>query len=238
MTDDRMLEQEYRNFKRQAAPDLWSRIEENLTEHPEGESDIRRGSEKRNRRLPVWTPVCGTAAAAVVLCMVVYAGMHGGLGKMITDRMTTTEKMDMQMDIDGAAEIVMETTAEAMEWAQTGAGERDGEMAQAKSAVRSEEDMWLESYMEVETSADLVCSGTVVAVRALETDGGDEAQTYEILIGTVYHQENQSADMGGETIDVKSSVQGDSTALETGETYRFSLIQRDGVWEVLDADSE
>ena len=29
------LEQEYKNMKRQDAPDLWSRIEERLEEHPE-----------------------------------------------------------------------------------------------------------------------------------------------------------------------------------------------------------
>lgn len=221
MTDERMLEQEYRSFKRQAAPDLWGRIEGNLRDHPESESSIRRGSEKRDRRRALWTPVYGTVAAAAVLCVAVYAGMHSGAGKMDTGGMTT-----------------IETIAEAMEGAQAGAGERAGEAAQAKSAVQSEEDMWAERHMEVETSADLVCSGTVMAVLTPETGGESGRQVYEILIGTVYYHGDQSADMSGETIDVKGSAREDSTALETGKAYRFSLVQKDGVWEVLDADAE
>ncbi|MCI8576215.1 MAG: hypothetical protein HFG64_01560 [Lachnospiraceae bacterium] len=35
MMDEKQLELEYRNMKRQAAPDLWDRIEKNLKEHPE-----------------------------------------------------------------------------------------------------------------------------------------------------------------------------------------------------------
>ena len=36
--DEKMLEQEYKKLKQQAAPDLWSRIEMNLAEHPEREA--------------------------------------------------------------------------------------------------------------------------------------------------------------------------------------------------------
>ena len=35
MMDEKRLEQKYREIKRQAAPDLWNRIEEGLKVHPE-----------------------------------------------------------------------------------------------------------------------------------------------------------------------------------------------------------
>lgn len=40
--DEKKLEQEYRKLKQQAAPDLWSRIEANLAEHPERETAEQR----------------------------------------------------------------------------------------------------------------------------------------------------------------------------------------------------
>lgn len=44
------LEQEYRNLKRQAAPDLWSRIEERLEEHPE--RSVIRGEQRLEEEYP------------------------------------------------------------------------------------------------------------------------------------------------------------------------------------------
>ena len=39
MMDEKRLEQEYRSLKCQQAPDLWNRIERNLQEHPERETE-------------------------------------------------------------------------------------------------------------------------------------------------------------------------------------------------------
>ncbi len=111
--DEKMLEQEYRKLKRQAAPDLWNRLERKLAEHPEREAEpaemagaeYQAGEPARldkaehqaaeparldeiepkaaqniskrvdsHRRVPVWRPAFGMAAAAalVVVTVVVY----------------------------------------------------------------------------------------------------------------------------------------------------------------------
>ena len=41
MMDEKRLEEEYRNLKRQAAPDLWARIDANLKDHPERNSYMK-----------------------------------------------------------------------------------------------------------------------------------------------------------------------------------------------------
>ena len=84
MMDEKRLEQEYREMKRQAAPDLWSRIEEGLKVHPERQMTIKRqldelpeetfNTAKRNR-----SRFCGMAAAAAAMLalMVVFPRMSG-----------------------------------------------------------------------------------------------------------------------------------------------------------------
>lgn len=39
--DEKQFEQDYRNWKRQAAPDLWERIEGRLKDYPEREEMYR-----------------------------------------------------------------------------------------------------------------------------------------------------------------------------------------------------
>lgn len=71
--DEKKLEQEYRELKQQAAPDLWSRIEQNLAEHPEREGKAETSEpdvqEKENviHHIPRWRNAYGVAAAAAVI---------------------------------------------------------------------------------------------------------------------------------------------------------------------------
>lgn len=71
--DEKKLEQEYRELKLQAAPDLWDRIEGNLAEHPERDGK----ASPVIRRIPRRMPAYGMAAAAV-MAVVVVAGRNAG----------------------------------------------------------------------------------------------------------------------------------------------------------------
>lgn len=84
MMDEKRLEQEYREIKRQAAPDLWNRIEEGLKVHPERQMT----TEKERPEPPAETlkivkkgrgKIYGMAAAAAAMLalMVVFPKMSG-----------------------------------------------------------------------------------------------------------------------------------------------------------------
>lgn len=89
--DEKKLEQEYKKLKQQDAPDLWSRIELNLAEHPEREENAESEAKpnvaekvepeaqpkvaanpepkaaQKIRRIPRWKNYYGVAAAAAVI---------------------------------------------------------------------------------------------------------------------------------------------------------------------------
>ena len=84
MMDEKRLEQKYREIKRQAAPDLWNRIEEGLKVHPERQMAADKEPEeppaerfkiiKKNR-----SRIYGMAAAAAAMLavMIVYPKISG-----------------------------------------------------------------------------------------------------------------------------------------------------------------
>lgn len=98
--DEKRLEEEYRNLKRQAAPDLWARIDANLKDHPERNADMKTNQaaqeeqEKKNgqkkekqkdrRKFRRYYGAAAAAAAVVVLAAVrpvMEGGFAGGLSK-------------------------------------------------------------------------------------------------------------------------------------------------------------
>lgn len=100
MMDEKRLEEEYRNLKRQAAPDLWARIDANLKDHPERNADMKTNQaaqeeqEKKNgqkkekqkdrRKFRRYYGAAAAAAAVVVLAAVrpvMEGGFAGGLSK-------------------------------------------------------------------------------------------------------------------------------------------------------------
>lgn len=84
MMDEKRLEQEYREMKRQAAPDLWSRIEEGLKVHPERQMTTKRELDElpagifntaKRKRSRIYG--LAAAAAAMLALMVVFPRMSG-----------------------------------------------------------------------------------------------------------------------------------------------------------------
>lgn len=130
--DEKRLEEEYRNLKRQAAPDLWARIDANLKDHPERNANMKTNQaaqeeqEKKNGQKKVKQKDRGkirryygaaAAAAAVVVLAAVRPVMEGGFAGGLS-------KSQSAATAAAAAEGVMteETMAEIMA-AETMAGE-------------------------------------------------------------------------------------------------------------------
>lgn len=124
MMDEKRLEEEYRNLKRQAAPDLWDRIDANLKDHPERNADMKTNQaaqeeqEKKNgqkkEKQKDWGKVrryygAAAAAAAVVVLAAVRPVMEGGFAGGLS-------KSQSAATAAAAAEGVMteETMAEIM----------------------------------------------------------------------------------------------------------------------------
>ncbi len=156
--DEKMLEQEYRKLKRQAAPDLWNRIEMNLAEHPEREAEpaemagaeYQAGEPARldkaehqaaeparldeiepkaaqniskrvdsHRRVPVWRPAFGMAAAAALVVVTVVANRQAGSKSMAPDMMmrkplAAAEAAPMAPENE-LAEMIEETAADMIQ---------------------------------------------------------------------------------------------------------------------------
>lgn len=157
------LEQEYRNLKRQAAPDLWSRIEERLEEHPErgvirGEQGLeeeyqeqglslkkRHQKEKRNRKAAglykgtgISPPrvVFGAAASAAAIFLFMAAGSwYDDLWSLVRKEEIFGEGPEM---MGGEAGMAEETTAFVRE-THLAAEEIDGENHQISGETAPQE---------------------------------------------------------------------------------------------------
>lgn len=131
--DEKKLEQEYKKLKQQDAPDLWSRIEMNLAEHPERDEKAEQAAqtvqaaqtadvseteagmqEKKIHRIPRWKSAYGVAAAAVVIVVSMAANRQFGSKSMAPESaetmagapaMAEAPVMDASPVMEGAAEI-------------------------------------------------------------------------------------------------------------------------------------
>lgn len=135
------LEQEYKNLKHQEAPDLWSRIEEHLEEHPEP-SLSRERKEKEDgkvaRHYKGWgiLPsglVFGAAASIAAVFLLVAAGpWYDGLLSLGRREKTFTEGLEM---LGGEAGMAAETTAFAQEtYVEEGETVRENSLASGETA--------------------------------------------------------------------------------------------------------
>lgn len=251
--DEKKLEQEYKKLKQQAAPDLWDRIEKNLTEHPKQQS-----SQKPIRRIPAWRPVYGMAAAAAVV-VVVLAGRNVGGGSATSQRM-----LEETMAAAGAAprEAAPEyEMAEIMEeiMASDNADGLTENSFMMNGGILSYEDLDLAAYKPLAVpeqavtvpedtqyfseavlgDTGLLCGGTVTDV-SLEQDASGRAVkvVYEISVDQVYYAEDYTTGM--QSITVKSPIvetEGDEAfilyQLQKDGTYLLPLENRDGGWELL-----
>lgn len=169
--DEKMLEQEYKKLKQQAAPDLWSRIEMNLAEHPEREAKAVQTQEKGKtgsaepmtvtkaaehveygrrgktlRRIPAWRPAYGVAAAAALVVVSVFANRQAGNKSMAPEMM-----MQETMAAAEAAPMLPEQEeAGAADEIAAGAGSKafaeNGVFAGSADGVLSYADLELAAY--------------------------------------------------------------------------------------------
>lgn len=132
MMDEKRFEQEYREMKRQAAPDLWARIEGNLADHPEREeqaqqeahlgqtAEVQEFPRKRKGRRPVY----GMAAAAAAVLVLVVAGpqLRRGGSSMSAAPMVGAAQADGEMEMAqaGAAETWAAAAEAGADAAQSG----------------------------------------------------------------------------------------------------------------------
>lgn len=135
MMDEKRLEQEYRRLKGQQAPDLWSRIEGNLQEHPEREQRMgTNAKEVLQERHPEKIRLSrrriygmATAAAAMLALLVIAPGlMEGKLEK-------TSEQVQMPAvakATEALPEEAPETVAEPEAMAAAGNAEPRADMAE------------------------------------------------------------------------------------------------------------
>lgn len=142
MMDEKKLEQEYKKLKRQAAPDLWDRIEGNLKEHPEREQKSEEAEKvvqlaERKRR-----PVYGMAAAAAAILVLVSVQP---VMKQRMEQRPETANMEMAVTACEAAAAAAGAADGEQEAAEESAGPgaiagaaADGDQAKAESAADGE----------------------------------------------------------------------------------------------------
>lgn len=154
--DEKKLEQEYKKLKQQDAPDLWSRIELNLAEHPEREENAESEAKpnvaekvepeaqpkvaanpepeaaQKIRRIPRWKNYYGVAAAAAVIVVSL------AVNRQMDGRSKSMDMMIAETTMAGAS--MEETMAEAPEnaeaWDDAGMmmGAAEAEAAEAEAA--------------------------------------------------------------------------------------------------------
>lgn len=141
------LEQEYKKLTCQASPDLWSRIEGNLKDHPErevrseGEEKADRKAGRSRRRFGVWSGGGVIAAAAAAVLLLITAGTHHGIlmsvGRREEARAGRSEAFPGQMNAAETRAFAGEDSLEGDETVDLAkAAEPDGKEAQdsAKAA--------------------------------------------------------------------------------------------------------
>lgn len=188
--DEKKLEQEYKKLKQQDAPDLWSRIELNLAEHPEREENAESEAKpnvaekvepeaqpkvaanpepeaaQKIRRIPRWKNYYGVAAAAavIVVSLAVNRQMDG-----------RSKSMDM---------MIAETTMAGAAGAEAAGAEAAPvpEMAPEERAL-----MGGDSYGSADRSADGSANGSFAGVTPFD------AKMESAVSGVVYYDNLQLA---------------------------------------------
>lgn len=257
MMDEKRLEQEYRELKHQAAPDLWARIEGNLKDHPErvGENReaevIQKIPEKKERKMPVYGMAAAAAAILVLVAAVPQMNRIGSSKSAAPMMNQATEDRDMEA---APMESAMPET-QAMALAPEAAGETeflpDGVLRYdqlqmtawkplqvPEQAVTVPEDS--QYFSEgILGDTELLCGATVISAE-LETDDSGSAVkvVYKLELDQVYYAEDYTAGM--DLITVKSPIirtDGDEAyvlyQLLPEGTYLLPLKKQDGDWELL-----
>ncbi len=246
--DEKQLKAEYRKWRQQETPDLWSRIESNLKEHPDRDKEQEEMQKIRSfqpgRRI---FPTSAVAAAAVAVMVAVKMLVPDFIGDKSARMGTKTEIM---AQITGEEEAVMEA-GELDTWMEEGGNEDSGVIDQGQLMLASyhpvavpenavtisaDDQYFSEAVLK---DAELVCRGTVTDVSLEEDSSGKAVKVvYKVSLDQVDYAEDYV--VGMDEITVKSPIvktDGDEVyilyQLQIGGTYLLPLLQQEGGWELL-----
>lgn len=233
MMDEKRLKQEYTELKRQAAPNLWARIEGNLKDHPERVSTdkeaevIRRLPDKKRRKTPFYGMAAAAAAILVLAVTVPQLDRMGSSKSAAPAGLLPTEAAPVihEMEIMREAPDQLRKTA----WQPL-------QVPEQAVTVPEDSQYFSEGILG---DTELLCAATVISAE-LETDHSGKAVkvVYELAVDQVYYAEDYTTGM--DMITVKSPIiktDGDEAyvlyQLLPESTYLLPLKKQDGDWELL-----
>lgn len=230
MIDEKRLEQEYRKLQKEAAPDLWDRIEGQLKEHPEREPANR----KTRSRYKGWY---GLAAAAAVMAVTFGVNLVRNSGQMPMEHAAgaaetaaeTAGGMTIPVSQDGAAGVVT--------WQQLSIPAYTALPVPEKAAAVPE-DAWYFSE-DILADTELLCGAKIKNISfEYDSSGNAVKVVYDMTIDKVYYAEDYASPE--EQIRVTSPIirtDGDEAyllyQLQMDEKYLLPLKKHEGIWELL-----
>ena len=226
--DEKRFEQDYRDWKRQTAPDLWDRIEGRLNDCPKRESQLPTVKLPTHKRwLYRWA-----AGIAAVLCIAALApglyqkrailnGSESGLQE--TTYAAMVEETTLASEFHEEAEGVMRTNCRLIL-------PQDALTVPADSAYFSQEILF---------DAELVCTATVEdASLEYDTQGRANRVVYQLVLDQIHDAQDYIAKAS--QITVKSPIvraEGDEAwvlyQMQAGKTYLLPLKKQKESWELL-----
>lgn len=261
MKQQSSLEQKYKDLMHQAAPDLWSRIEGNLQEHPERvlchDKEKEEPAILKNSATAYHTiykrMAFGTAAAAAAVFLLVM------VSPLFPSVFPVRKHAEINMEFSGGSEaeagMAPETTAafdgNALINPEIASGKEAGILYYSQLDLASYASLSLPAgavtlaedtmYFSEDILGDtqLLCLGTVTSV-SLETDqaGNPAFLVYDVRLDSVCYSEDYTTDF--KSLTVKSPIvkadRGDNQILyqlQTGASYLIPLKKQSDCWELL-----
>lgn len=238
MIDEKRLEQEYRRLQKEAAPDLWDRIEGQLREHPEREirttqertavqepetGDSRANQRTRFRRRQWY----GLATAAAVMAVTFGVSLVRNSGQTPMDQAAGMP--------DGAATVA--SSPGVVTWKQLSVPAYTA-LSIPEQARTVPEDAWYFSE-DILADTELLCGARIRNVSfEYDSSGNASKVVYDMTIDEVYYAEDYASP--AEQIQVKSPIiqtDGDEAyllyQLQVDGRYLLPLKKQEGIWELL-----
>lgn len=258
MIDEKRLEQEYRRLQKEAASDLWDRIEGQLREHPEREirttqkrtavQEPETGDSRANQRIRFrrrqWY---GLATAAAVMAVTFGVSLVRNSGQTPMDQAagaaeTTAAAAETAAVMDGAAGMPdgAETVASSpgvVTWKQLSVPAYTA-LSIPEQARTVPEDAWYFSE-DILADTELLCGARIRNVSfEYDSSGNASKVVYDMTIDEVYYAEDYASP--AEQIQVKSPIiqtDGDEAyllyQLQVDGRYLLPLKKQEGIWELL-----
>lgn len=249
MIDEKRVEQEYRKLQKNAAPDLWDRIEGRLEAHPEREGGIRQedsiGQEDMGGRAEPGNMVrrktfrhrygYGLTAAAAVLVITVGLNTVRNRGEMAMETIASVTEAAAEAE----PPMIMEGKPEEQSGIMDGklSVQADGAMtleqlsvseytalSVPERAVTVPEDTWYFSE-DILADTELLCGAKVNGVSFEEDSSGNAVNVvYDMTIDEVYYAEDYASN--AQQIQVRSPI----VKADGDEAYLLYQLQADGIY--------